>query len=170
MLENFKRKGTEMAKRMTAAEKAERAARTTKAIAGSAFILGVAASVAANVVAAAGRGPIGIVVSAWPAVALLLTVHLFQHAPRVWWIKILVGAVAGVAGWISYWHMVAVALRGGESVLSAHLLPVTVDAMMAVATVVLTHKPKPARRPAAKRAPAKKAASSNVAPLRVVKP
>ena len=156
-----------MAKRMTAAEKAERAARMTKMIAGSAFVLGVAASVAANVVAATGRGPIGIVVSAWPAVALLLTVHLFQHAPRVWWIKILVAAVAGVAGWISYWHMVEVALQGGESALSAHLLPVTVDAMMAVATVVLTHKPKPARRRPARK-PVAKAASSNVRQLRDV--
>lgn len=156
-------------RRMTVAEKAARAERTTKAVAGAAFILGVAASVAANVVAASGRGAIGIVVSAWPAVALLLTVHLFQHAPRVWWIKVLVAAVAGVAGWISYWHMVEVALRGGESALSAHLLPVTVDAMMAVATVVLTHKPKPARRPAAKRTAVKKAPSANGQPLRVVR-
>lgn len=154
-----------MAKRMTAAAKAERAARMTKGIAGGAFVLGALASVAANVVAAAGGGAIGAVVSAWPALALLLTVHLFQHAPRVWWVKLMVAAVAGTAAWISYWHMVEVAIRGGEGTVSAHLLPITVDAMMAVATVVLTHRPKPARRPAVRKAPAK-AAASNVRHLR----
>jgi hypothetical protein len=154
-----------MAKKMTAAEKAERATRTTKSWAGGTFLLGALASVAANVVAAEPT-VIGRVVSAWPAVALLLTVHLFQHAPRVWWIKIMVGCVAAVAGWVSYWHIVEVALRAGENLVSAHLMPVPVDAMMAVATAVLMAKPKPARRAPAKRAPAK-AASSNVRTLKV---
>lgn len=39
--------------------------------------------------------------------------------------------VATVAGWISYWHAVSLALRlGSESPLSAHLLPLTIDGML----------------------------------------
>lgn len=167
MLEKYLPKGIEMAKRMTVAEKAEQAARTTKRWAGGTFLLGAAASVAANVLVAEPTA-IGRAVSAWPAVALLLTVHLFQHAPRVWWIKLMVALVAGVAGWVSYWHIVELALRAGEGVVSAHLMPVPVDAMMAVATAVLMAKPKPIRRAPAKRAPAKKAAT--VTTLRSVKP
>lgn len=45
--------------------------------------------------------------------------------------------VAGVAGWISYWHAVEVVLRaGGESRLSAHLLPATVDGLALCASLV----------------------------------
>lgn len=135
--------------RMTIAEKK---ARTTKRIAASAFGLGALASVAANVVAAEPT-IVGRVVSAWPAVALLLTVHLFQHAQRSFAVKVSVLSVAGVAAWISYWHMVEVATMAGEGMVSAHLLPATVDAMMFVASVVLTTKPKPVRkRPAVNRA------------------
>ena len=132
---------------------AQRKTQQTKRIAGAAFGHGALASVAANVVAAEPTA-VGRIVSAWPAVALLLTVHLFQHAQRSFAVKLAVLSVAGVAAWISYWHMVTVATMAGEGIVSAHLLPVTVDAMMAVATVVLTTKPKPVRRrkPAAKRA------------------
>jgi hypothetical protein len=136
-------------RRMTATEKAERAARSLRRLAAATFALGALASVGANIVAAEPT-IIGRVVSSWPAVALLLTVHLFQHAPRVWWVKVMVGVVAGVAAWISYWHMVDVATLAGEGIVSAHLLPFTVDAMMAVASVVMTYKPKPVRRPVRK--------------------
>jgi apolipoprotein N-acyltransferase len=141
---------------------ADRKARNTRYIAAGAFTLGAVASVAANVVAAEPT-VIGRAVSAWPAIALLFTVHLFQHANRSVWVKGMVAIVAGVAAWISYWHMVTVATMAGEGAVSAHLLPFTVDAMMAVATVVLTTKPKPARRPAKR--PARKA---TVTPLRNV--
>jgi hypothetical protein len=136
-------------RRMTATEKAERAAWPLRRLAAGTFALGALASVGANIVAAEPT-LIGHMVSSWPAVALLLTVHLFQHAPRVWWVKVMVAVVAGVAAWISYWHMVDVATLAGEGIVSAHLLPFTVDAMMAVASVVMTYKPKPVRRPTRK--------------------
>lgn len=132
-------------RRMTATEKAAKAAQNLRRLAAGTFALGALASVGANIVAAEPT-IIGRVVSSWPAVALLLTVHLFQHAPRVWWVKAMVAIVAGVAAWISYWHMVDVATLAGEGVVSAHLLPFTVDAMMAVASVVMTYRPKPATR------------------------
>lgn len=128
------------------------AARTTRRLAAATFAAGALASIAANVVAAEPTA-VGRVVSAWPALALLATVHLFQHAQRSFAVKLAVLAVAGVAAWISYWHMVEVATMAGEGVVSAHLLPVTVDAMMFVATVVLTTRPKaPVRRTRARKA------------------
>lgn len=139
---------------------AQRKAQAVKRTATATFVLGAIASVAANVVAAQPT-IVGRVVSAWPALALLLTVHLFQHAQRSFTVKLAVLSVAGVAAWISYWHMVHVATMAGEGIVSAHLMPVTVDAMMAVATVVLTTRPKPVRR----RKPARKA---SVTPLRRV--
>lgn len=138
----------------------QRKAQTVKRTATATFVLGAIASVAANVVAAEPTA-VGRIVSAWPALALLLTVHLFQHAQRSFWVKLAVLSVAGVAAWISYWHMVHVATMAGEGIVSAHLMPITVDAMMAVATVVLTTKPKPVRR----RKPARRA---SVTPLKRV--
>lgn len=138
----------------------QRRARNTRRTAMSTFLAGAFVSVAANIISAEPT-VIGRAVSAWPALALLLTVHLFQHAHRSFPVKLAIAAVAGVAAWVSYWHMVEVGLMAGESQVTAHILPATVDAMMYVATVVLTSKPKPARR-----APARRKAT--VTPLRKV--
>jgi hypothetical protein len=45
--------------------------------------------------------------------------------------------IAGIAAWVSYWHMVSVAARNGESVTSAHLLPLSVDGLVVVASISL---------------------------------
>lgn len=46
--------------------------------------------------------------------------------------------VAGVAGWVSYFHAVEVIERaGGESSLSAHLLPATIDGLALAASLVM---------------------------------
>ncbi|GII52243.1 hypothetical protein Pth03_06320 [Planotetraspora thailandica] len=51
---------------------------------------------------------------------------------------IVVLGVAVVAGWVSYWHAVAVIERyGAEDELSAHLVPVTVDGMIYASSMVL---------------------------------
>lgn len=139
---------------MTRLTIAERKARTTRRIAVATFVAGAIVSVAANIVAAEPTW-IGRAVSAWPALALLLSVHLFQHSQRSWVVKASIAVVAGVAGWASYWHMVEVATRAGESGITPYLLPLTVDAMMGIATVVMTTKPRPAvrRKPARRRTP-----------------
>lgn len=147
---------------MTRQTTATRKAQTTRRIATATFIAGAAVSVAANIVAAEPT-VVGRIVSAWPAVALLLTVHLFQHATRSFPVKLSILAVAGVAAWASYWHMVEVATLAGENTLTAHLLPATVDAMMYVATVVATTKPKTTARRRTRRATTTK---SNVRNLR----
>ncbi len=131
---------------MTRQTTAARKAQTTRRTAVATFITGALVSVAANI-AAAEPTIVGRLVSAWPAIALLLTVHLFQHAQRSFLVKLSVLTVAAVAAYISYFHMVEVATMAGEGHVARYLLPLTVDAMMFVASVVATTKPKaPARR------------------------
>ncbi|GAA1778269.1 DUF2637 domain-containing protein [Luedemannella helvata] len=46
-------------------------------------------------------------------------------------------AVAGIAAWSSYWHMVGVALKVGENADVAYVLPLSVDGMLVVASVAM---------------------------------
>ncbi len=48
-------------------------------------------------------------------------------------------AVFAVAAYQSYWHTVEVALRAGESSVTAHIMPASVDGMMMVAARYISH-------------------------------
>lgn len=103
--------------------------------------LGVAASVAANILHA-NPNPISQTIAAWPSLAFLLTVELVSRIPVTRRLRaaVRIGAtatVAGIAGWVSYWHMVDVATRYGETGTSPYLLPLTVDGVIVVASVSL---------------------------------
>jgi hypothetical protein len=104
--------------------------------------LGVAASVAANVLHAHSN-LISQLIAAWPPLALLLTVELISRVPadrRALAAARLMaaGTIAGIAGWVSYWHMVGVAVRYGETgAAAAYLLPVSVDGLVVVASISL---------------------------------
>ncbi|MCX4387294.1 DUF2637 domain-containing protein [Micromonospora peucetia] len=104
--------------------------------------LGVAASVAANVLHAR-PNPISQVIAAWPPLALLLTVELISRVPHhrraLGIIRIAATAlIAGIATWVSYWHLVGVAARYGETeAAAAYLLPLSVDGLVVVASVSL---------------------------------
>ncbi len=107
----------------------------------AALTLGVAASVAANVLHAL-PNPISQAIAAWPPLALLLTVELTSRIPmhrrslaacRVF----ATIAIAAIAAWVSYWHMASVAARYGETDSSAYLLPISVDGLIVVASVSL---------------------------------
>ncbi|MEV0811295.1 DUF2637 domain-containing protein [Micromonospora sp. NPDC050200] len=106
------------------------------------LVLGVAASIAANVLHAR-PNLISQVISAWPPLALMLTVELISRVPthhRVLAVVRLAAAapIAGIAGWVSYWHMVGVAARYGETeAAAAYLLPLSVDGLVVVASVSL---------------------------------
>src|SRR5262245_42811114 len=105
------------------------------------LMLGVAASVAANVLHARPE-IVSQVISAWPPLALLLTVELTSripmHKPLLAGIRVLATAtIAGIAAWVSYWHMQGVAVKFGESESSAYLLPISVDGLIVVASVSL---------------------------------
>ncbi|GGK32462.1 hypothetical protein GCM10010124_26550 [Pilimelia terevasa] len=103
--------------------------------------LGVAASIAGNVLHARDN-IVSQVISAWSPLALLLTVELISRVP-VHRAGLAVGRwaattlIAGIAAWVSYWHMTAVAVRYGETSGSAHLLPLSVDGLIVVASICL---------------------------------
>ena len=106
-----------------------------------ALALGVAASVTANVLHAQ-PNIVGRAIAAWPPLALLLTIELISRVPvhRPWLSGLRVATtamVAGIAAWVSYWHMVSVADRYGEAATSAHLIPLSVDGLVIVASVCL---------------------------------
>ncbi|MFF5081115.1 DUF2637 domain-containing protein [Actinoplanes sp. NPDC000266] len=105
------------------------------------LLLGVAASVVANILHALDN-PISQAIAAWPPLALLLTVELISRVPVHH--KLLAAArfvatatIAGIAAWVSYWHMVGVAARYGETGASPYLLPLSVDGLIVVASICL---------------------------------
>jgi len=105
------------------------------------LVLGVAASVAANILHALDN-PISQAIAAWPPLALLLTVELISRVPvhrRSLAVARLfaTATIAGIAAWVSYWHMAGVAARYGETGASAYLLPLSVDGLIVVASICL---------------------------------
>ncbi|GLY98825.1 DUF2637 domain-containing protein [Actinoplanes sp. NBRC 103695] len=103
--------------------------------------LGVAASVTANILHAR-PNPISQAIAAWPPLALLITVELVTRIPvyrralgvvRV----VATAAIAGIAAWVSYHHMVGVVARYGETGTVPYLLPLSVDGLIIVASVSL---------------------------------
>ena len=107
----------------------------------AALMLGVAASVAANILHAR-PNLISQTISAWPPLALLLTIELISRVPMhrrtLAALRVLATiAIAGIAAWVSYWHMQGVAFRFGESTDSSYLLPISVDGLIVVASVSL---------------------------------
>ncbi|GGL16313.1 DUF2637 domain-containing protein [Mangrovihabitans endophyticus] len=105
------------------------------------FALGIAASLAGNVLHAADN-PISKAISAWSPLALMLAVELISRIParRGPMSVARLGAtavIAGIAAWVSYWHMAGVAARYGETGASPYLLPFSVDGLIVVASISL---------------------------------
>lgn len=138
------------AKETASAESALAQPRGAAASAWLALVLGVGASVGANVlhtvlVVDGGKtGSIPQVIGAafWP-VALVVAIEVMA---RVRWPRSVgytlirfagVGAVAGVAAVVSYKHMVGLLTYWGEDPLSAHLGPIAVDGLVTVGALAL---------------------------------
>lgn len=106
-----------------------------------ALVLGILASIAANVLHA--EPPIvARMIAGWPPAALLITLELIARVPvhrRALAIarRLATGAIASIAAWVSYWHMAAVAARYGEASDAAHLIPLSVDGLIVVASICL---------------------------------
>ena len=103
--------------------------------------LGVAASTVANILHAH-PNPISQSIAAWPPLALLLTVELISRVPvhrrSLAAVRLVAaGIIAGIAAWVSYQHMAAVAAHYGETGASPYLLPISVDGLVVVASVSL---------------------------------
>ena len=103
-------------------------------------VAGVTVSVAVNALDSAtlANGAI----AGWPPVALLLALEILTRVPGGRWYAALVRlvgslAVSAAAGWLSYWHMVSTVAAHGESVISAHIWPASVDGLMAVAATAM---------------------------------
>ena len=140
----------------------------------AALFLGVAASVAANVLHAL-PNPISQTISAWPPLALLLTVELTSripmHKPLLAALRVLATiAIAGIAAWVSYWHMQDVAVRYGETAVSAYLLPISVDGLIVVASVSLVELAGRIRMIEDAKSKAAATAAPSVAPVQFVAP
>lgn len=125
----------------------------------AALALGLLASLAGNALAAEPTG-LGRLVAAWAPLALCVVTWLVEHhrpAPGPWRAATWGGTavVAGVAAWVSYWHLVELARMAGEEGIAAHLLPLSVDGLIVVASAYLRDSD---TRPAPKAAPARKVA------------
>lgn len=154
---------TTSTRRPTAAQRrAQTARRTSVAV----FSLGVTVSLAANVMASA-HTPLGVATGLWAPIAFLASMMLMENVPanglagKARFVGMLF--LAGIAGWVSYWHLVEVFLTAGMDPVSAHLLPLTVDVMMAFASPGMKTKVTTAAR---RRPAAKKAQTGNVRKLR----
>jgi hypothetical protein len=105
------------------------------------LVLGVAASTVANILHAR-ENPISQSIAAWPPLALLITIEVISRVPvhrRALAVARLFAAavIAGIAAWVSYWHMAGVASRYGEQGASPYLLPMSVDGLIVVASICL---------------------------------
>lgn len=103
--------------------------------------LGLLASVMANILHAR-PDMTARVISAWSPFALLLCIEVIARVPatRAWISAVRLFSAAiigGIAAWVSYWHMVAVAASYGETGATPYLLPLTVDMLVVVASVTL---------------------------------
>lgn len=103
--------------------------------------LGVGASITGNVLHAQG-GLISQAIAAWSPLALLINIELIARVPvRRRWLAVgrwlATAVIAGIAAWVSYWHMAAVASRYGETSASPYLIPLSVDGLVVVASVCL---------------------------------
>lgn len=128
-----------------------------------AFTTGAVVSVGANVLHALdGGGAVDfgrVVAAGWAPVALLLVAELVARARQSgpWWIVALrwagTAVVAGVAAIVSYGHMRDLLLSYDESHLVAHLLPLSVDGLLLVASLALAFPDDTAPAPAHRETP-----------------
>ncbi len=124
----------------------------------AALTLGLAASLAGNVIAAHPTA-LGRLVAAWPPLALLVAIELVTRIPaKGGALSVLrlasAGLLAVIAAWVSYWHLVELARSAGEDGIAAHLLPLSVDGLVAVASICLREISQPTANKPAPRPPA----------------
>lgn len=116
---------------------------TVRGGARAALALALAASLAANVLAAEPT-IVGRAIASWPPVALFIAIALLERVPLVPGHPMRAAArtggavaVAGVAAFVSYRHMNHLAIEHGEGPVAAALLPLSVDGLIIVASMVL---------------------------------
>ncbi|MBB4765690.1 DUF2637 domain-containing protein [Amorphoplanes digitatis] len=141
------------------------------------FALGIAASLAGNVLHAENNA-ISQAIAAWSPLSLLLAVELISRVPVSRGASAVArlaatAVIAGIAAWVSYWHMAGVAAHYGESGASPYLIPFSVDGLIVIASVSLVEIGGRIRRiqgPAKPAAPAVTAPVVTPPPAQVVEP
>ncbi|MEV8515891.1 hypothetical protein [Dactylosporangium sp. NPDC051484] len=106
----------------------------------AALVFALVISMAANVLHAE-HDPIAQGVAAWSPIALFVAIEVMMRVPirsrlRAGLRIVATAAIAGIAAWTSYWHMVGVVGRY-ETGLVPYLLPVSVDGLIIVLSVSL---------------------------------
>ena len=101
----------------------------------AAFVLGVASSVAANMLHTH-PNPISQTIAAWPSVALLLAVELISRVPvhRRTLAAVRLAATASIAviaARVPYTHVTGVAASYGEQGAAPYLIPLAIDGLTA---------------------------------------
>lgn len=114
--------------------------RRPRAIVRAIVVVGVTASIAANVLGAEDLIAAGI--AGWPPVALLLSLEVLTRVPAskrlgAFGRVIATIGVAFAAGWLSYWHMAATVSQHGETGGSQYIWPLSVDGLMTIAAIAL---------------------------------
>lgn len=114
--------------------------RRPRAIVRAIVVVGVTASIAANVLGAEDLIAAGI--SGWPPVALLLSLEVLTRVPTskrlgAFGRVVATIGVAFAAGWLSYWHMAATVSQHGETGGSQYIWPLSVDGLMTIAAIAL---------------------------------
>ena len=140
----------------------------------AALALGLVASLAGNVIAAHPTA-LGRLVAAWPPLALLVAIELVTRIPtRGGALSALrlgsAGLLAVIAAWVSYWHLVELARAAGEGGIAAHILPLSVDGLVAVASVCLRELSQPMPKSPRPVSPSARARSSQPEPPKAVPP
>lgn len=105
-----------------------------------AFALPMGGTVAGNVLYAP-DDLTGQIISAWAPLALLVAIEAVIRTPAgtgrtqraATWLAS--AAVAGIAAWVSYWHLAAVAGEHGQNPTAAHLLPISVDGLAVILSI-----------------------------------
>lgn len=108
----------------------------------AALALALAVSLAANVLHASDDA-VSRCIAAWPPIALMLSAELISRVPassKLMSVSRIAATlvIAGIAAWISYWHMTAVAGGHGEDNHgSKYMWALTVDGLAVVASICL---------------------------------
>lgn len=143
---------------------AARKARNARMTAMGTFGTGLVMSLAANVYVSP-LTVVGVITAVWAPVALLAALALLENGSisgRC--AKVAIGALALVAAWASYWHLVEFFTAGGADLVTAHALPLTVDVMMGLASAGMKRR---VAAPARRKPAARKAATTATSPAKL---
>lgn len=136
--------------------------KSTRNTARATLAVGMAASLGANAYSSA-HTVLGVIVAAFPPVALFVTMELMLRIPakqsrvRRCVVRVALVSVVLVAAWVSYWHIVDLVMDAGQHGITPYLYPAIVDAPMVIASLMLNDVPAtPARRKPANVTPIKR--------------